>query len=632
MFPTLHGILSQLGYSYLLRDKFTTTESAPMTTPRTAEPGPGTLVITDTESIISVDNGGLRIKDATTAGWQRHGISAALTRSSGLAIVFRFMDGDVQTSGEHISVGVFTSDSPADPTADGYAIVIEGNGTKAGRLLVNLATDANGLFQSIKQVEMLFVVVLRSSGAAYYISAPDNARGVGSSDYPALRPLGINPGGSAAGIYPSLWQYDGTGALTSTRLFDLAAYQAKIWNQWYGTAQSADNLSGGSGSINGVTADIGGAWTLQSGTMGLDATGAKASAAALATLPCADTCGLIKITAQTGSPVGWVILAFRFQDSSNYWWFGATSNQVTLRRTVGGVDTTVASSGVPFLVANATNTLQVVDDGNEIHCFLNGTEVPGSGGYTSTILASATGVGIRFISSANVWVTDIEAHARNIALPVPIKFALFNPSGSTTVATDDFTGATADLLAKTTTTGDLVWGRENGSGNITYGGGQAEIDAANTTDALYILPWSSNDFCDAQLNVTPPGAAYGSGDVCRTGILFYQDTDYWLAVRLFVDDAQTNASEIEVVLNYAGEAVVQRVNFGTEIAHGVSKTLQAVFNGDKWLVRRAGESVMSGAITNVSASYAAISIDSVGIYAGSVDTGSVVSNFVAKGL
>lgn len=632
MFPTIYGVLSQLGYAYLLRDEFTTTEAAPLTSPRTMEPGPGTLTIVDTESIISIDHGALRIKDATTGGWQRHGIVASLTRAAGLAIAYRFVDGDVQTTGEHIAVGVFTSNNPADPTNDGHAVVVEGNGTKAGRFRVNLSSDATGLFQSIKQVEMLLIVVLRATGAAYYIAAPTNARGVGKTAHPAVRPIGINPGGSDATVYPSLWQNDGTGALTSTRLFDLAAYQVDDWANWYGAAQTADNLSGGSGSINGVTADIGGSWTLQSGTMALDATGAKASAAALATLPCVATSGLIKMTVQTGSPVGWAILAFRFQDANNYWWFGATSNQVTLRRTVGGVDTTVASSGVPFLIANATNTLQVIDDGSEIHCFLNGTEVPGIGGYTSTILASATGVGIRFISAANVWVSDIEAHARSISLPAPIRFALFDPTGETTVATDDFSGAVADLLGKTTTTGGLVWSRQNGSGNIALtGSGTAQIDAANTVDALYKIAWSEGAFCDAQLDVTPPGAAYGSGEICRTGLLFYQDTNYWLAVRLFVDDLQTNASEIEVVLNYAGEAVVQRVNFGTEIAHGVAKTLRAAFNGDRWMVHLSGEAVMSGAITDVSANYAAITIAGVGIYAGNNDTGSIVDNFSAKG-
>jgi hypothetical protein len=53
---------------YLLRDEFTTDEAAPLTTPRTAEPGPGTIVITDTGNKMSISGGALQASGNTAIG------------------------------------------------------------------------------------------------------------------------------------------------------------------------------------------------------------------------------------------------------------------------------------------------------------------------------------------------------------------------------------------------------------------------------------------------------------------------------------------------------------------------------------------------------------------------------------
>lgn len=45
--------------SYVLRDEFTTTEAAPMVSPRTCEPGPGTLTLVDTTNKLSIAGGKL---------------------------------------------------------------------------------------------------------------------------------------------------------------------------------------------------------------------------------------------------------------------------------------------------------------------------------------------------------------------------------------------------------------------------------------------------------------------------------------------------------------------------------------------------------------------------------------------
>ncbi len=71
---------------FLLRDEFTTDEAAPLASPRTCEPGPGTLTITDVDSRFSISAGSLVIASAATACVA---LSGTLSRVTGRAV---FMD------------------------------------------------------------------------------------------------------------------------------------------------------------------------------------------------------------------------------------------------------------------------------------------------------------------------------------------------------------------------------------------------------------------------------------------------------------------------------------------------------------------------------------------------------------
>lgn len=66
MFPLIYGVLSQGGIEFLLFDTFTTDDAAPVASPRTCEPGPGTLTITDTGNKVSISGGSVVISGATS--------------------------------------------------------------------------------------------------------------------------------------------------------------------------------------------------------------------------------------------------------------------------------------------------------------------------------------------------------------------------------------------------------------------------------------------------------------------------------------------------------------------------------------------------------------------------------------
>jgi hypothetical protein len=71
---------------YLFRDEFTTDDDAPITSPRTAEPGPGAFAITDTGSKMGISFDGMQWDRQTTANALRWLTSETYPRACGLAL------------------------------------------------------------------------------------------------------------------------------------------------------------------------------------------------------------------------------------------------------------------------------------------------------------------------------------------------------------------------------------------------------------------------------------------------------------------------------------------------------------------------------------------------------------------
>lgn len=88
--------------TYLFRDEFTTDEAAPLTSPRTAEPGPGTWAVTDTGNVLSVAGDALDCAVNTTM--PSLVTTNAFTVAAGLTCVTRW----AQVSG-YMNVGLNSS-------------------------------------------------------------------------------------------------------------------------------------------------------------------------------------------------------------------------------------------------------------------------------------------------------------------------------------------------------------------------------------------------------------------------------------------------------------------------------------------------------------------------------------------
>jgi len=84
------------GLTYLLRDEFTTDEAAPLTSPRTCEPGPGTFTAVDTGNNMSISSGAL-VWSANAGSADPLLNSGPYTPSSGLAGYMREKQGSTNT-------------------------------------------------------------------------------------------------------------------------------------------------------------------------------------------------------------------------------------------------------------------------------------------------------------------------------------------------------------------------------------------------------------------------------------------------------------------------------------------------------------------------------------------------------
>ncbi|KKS23810.1 MAG: hypothetical protein UU81_C0018G0012, partial [Microgenomates group bacterium GW2011_GWC1_41_8] len=86
--------------NFLLQDEFTTTASAPLTSPRTAEPGPGTLTITDTTNKLSILNS-KAVFNLNTFGDPALWSTTSFTRTAGRASISKVVLSTTDMRGQY---------------------------------------------------------------------------------------------------------------------------------------------------------------------------------------------------------------------------------------------------------------------------------------------------------------------------------------------------------------------------------------------------------------------------------------------------------------------------------------------------------------------------------------------------
>lgn len=304
------------GITFLLRDDFMVNVAAPLASPRTAEPGPGTLTLVQVDGEYSISSGNLAFPAHASAAWSEQGMYEAggRSRAAGRTLLTSF---NVAVDGDIIAANFSTVASTAFNAAG------NGNFWGSGRILYWLDTNFynSGLSLSLATAYK-FAVILRTSGAFHFVKG---------GAFASWTLFMVSSQCTTATHYPQFNTQSGSGTLDFVRVLDLPAPFASD----YGLA--TQRLSGAQSA--GVT------FTHEANCV-------------------------IEFVFTTLASSGNMLVNFRVQDASNYWqlWWAQFGGALTLTEVVGGVRTDRASAS-PSL-ANGHRAV-IVADGSTIRVYTN---------------------------------------------------------------------------------------------------------------------------------------------------------------------------------------------------------------------------------------------------------------------
>jgi hypothetical protein len=226
--PRLVTVLRGAGQAWieknaLLYDTFTTDDAAPITSPRTCEPGPGTLTFVQTDGTQILSGGDFVFTAQTTPVWGDQGFyGTAQTRAAGLALLCPL----TLSTWEECGVGWHTAAAIVDPDSMEHAIQANTTNGQFDTEAPVLAI-ASGLSAAI---EYKVLQVLRDNGCFYVI----DGKLYWESD-----------SGNTATLYPEFSNLDGAGSMPDVDVLPLATYNSAWGGDWTEVTDTKTNPADG---------------------------------------------------------------------------------------------------------------------------------------------------------------------------------------------------------------------------------------------------------------------------------------------------------------------------------------------------------------------------------------------------
>lgn len=216
------GRSNAIPFRYLVDDKFVSIDAAPLTSPRTCEPGPGQLVIIDTNNTLGIPAGGEIVPVAMNAGNNNPGIyhNAGFSRVAGRTFKTRVKN-----------VSAFGSDANKtfSPLIGWMETAGEANIANMEGVCFWIANTKFQVFDSISAVNVVtlktnaadtyydIAVILRSGGGAFHVVDGEllfiTQRSTDSNVHPNIATIGSNRNNFGAkyfinGDLPYPWNTD----------------------------------------------------------------------------------------------------------------------------------------------------------------------------------------------------------------------------------------------------------------------------------------------------------------------------------------------------------------------------------------------------------------------------------------
>lgn len=357
--------------SWLLRDDFLTTASAPLSSPRTCEPGPGGLTLTQTSGNLSIDADGLVVPTTGSPAWGNMGArhTAGHARAAGRINYWR-----VKKTGGTFGYAAFLTSVTNLSLASGVAGIYFNNTTlswSAGGGTVSIGSTPSGWYHA--------VIVERATG--YFGLEKREGESV-------FRLLTVLAAGTTATIYGCVNNYDLAYSVRRVGIPDLT---------WTPTPLASDSFDRSDSSSLGSTNGAGVEETGGSGLAWADLTGdpqiasnafcasGSADTAATVDLGKSDVVLCATLTARASGPG----IVFRAVDANNYWRAAIDGSNIKIWERTGGSWTERASAAAS--TSNGTDYFAVLAlEGTSIRFTVGNVMVT----YTSSVRQTATVHGV----------------------------------------------------------------------------------------------------------------------------------------------------------------------------------------------------------------------------------------------
>lgn len=350
---------------YLLRDEFTTAQAAPITSPRTCEPGPGTLtIVQNNNGQFSISGDYLTVAAASTVDGLSNFCArgASLGRNAGRVLVASVFGNGARPLNDYISwssttspVALRESDNP-------------GIGFAGASILLNTANGNTLFFTTASNTEYQVALVMRNAGQ---------------------------------------WILMKGGTLTSWTLLWVDAIAINSSNFPFITIRSASNVGDKFGYMR--VYDLQSPFNSDFGFASQNVTSPVSGTTYAAT---AD--GIFDLTVSTGASLsGKAELRYRVQDANNYWTIYLDS--------AGALKIDSVNAGTPsnrlnvagVAVANQTYTIRVLTTGNTHTCWtLNGSSWTRRTSSFSVTTTMDSSVNVQPVVSGNYTTSKLEAWPR----------------------------------------------------------------------------------------------------------------------------------------------------------------------------------------------------------------------------
>jgi hypothetical protein len=198
------------GLTFLLRDDFTTAASAPLASPRSAEPGPGTLTLVQTDGQFSISSAKLSFPVQTTPAWGDLGFhGASQSRIAGRAVLATVRVNAINT----YAFWGWDDSSALSQASTIETFVLNGGNSRLARWTAgSFAPDE--LFAHAATTDYQSAIILRGAGAYLLLKG-----GVLSN----WTLVWVSNTGTTTPLYPVFNNFNTVGTLDLFRVLDLAA-------------------------------------------------------------------------------------------------------------------------------------------------------------------------------------------------------------------------------------------------------------------------------------------------------------------------------------------------------------------------------------------------------------------------